>query len=370
MEGVLTAPSPNRRRSVAGPYAVGVSITTHHAPLADHTTLRLGGPATTMVEATTGADILAALRDADDRGDPVLLLAGGSNLVIGDAGFDGTVILVRSTGLVARPDGDDVLVTVQAGHSWDEVVATAVAEGWSGIEFLSGIPGSAGATPVQNVGAYGQEIAASFVVATVHDRHDDTTRGFTAADCRFGYRASVFKHNPRYVVLDVTYRLRRDRLSAPIAYAETARALDVPVGSGVPLGVARDTVLKLRAGKGMVLDPHDPDTRSAGSFFMNPVLDRAAFDALCERLGETPPHFPAGSEVKVPAAWLIGRAGFEKGYGRDGVAVSGKHTLALTNRGHGTTTALLALAGEIRDGVRQRLGVTLRPEPVLVNARL
>jgi UDP-N-acetylmuramate dehydrogenase len=339
--------------------------------LSEFTTLRLGGPAERLVEAREADALVAAIGSADAERRPVLLVAGGSNLVIADAGFDGTAVLVRTSGVAAVRDGDDVLVTVAAGQDWDAVVARAVAEGWSGIECLSGIPGSAGATPVQNVGAYGQEIREVFDSATVLDRRDGATRVFGPADCDFGYRHSLFKHNDRYVVLDVTLRLRVDARSAPIRYPETARSLGVEVGETVPLELARDTVLKLRRGKGMVLDPSDPDTFSAGSFFVNPVIDRSTFDKIVERTGETPVNFPADDDgVKLSAAWLIAHAGFDKGYGRDGVAISSKHTLALTNRGSGTTDALLRLAAEVRDGVAARYGVELRPEPVLVNASL
>jgi UDP-N-acetylmuramate dehydrogenase len=338
--------------------------------LADYTTLRLGGPARRLVEADSAAEIIAEVRRADAAGTPLLLVAGGSNLVIGDDGFDGTAVLLRSRGIDVRDDGDDVLVRVEAGESWDALVARAVDEGWSGIECLSGIPGSTGATPIQNVGAYGQDIAETFHHATVYDRESGRTRPFSAGDCGFSYRNSVFKHNNRYVVLDVTYRLRKDRRSAPIRYAETARRLGVAAGETVPLETARRTVLELRRGKGMVLDPGDHDTYSAGSFFINPVVTATAFEELCATLGDTPPHWPEGEDIKLSAAWLIGRAGFDKGYGRYKVAISGKHTLALTNRGGGTTTALLALAAEVRQGVAAAFGVTLHPEPVLVNARI
>ncbi|CAM3323737.1 UDP-N-acetylmuramate dehydrogenase [Stackebrandtia soli] len=334
--------------------------------LAEYTTLRLGGPARSTRVATTTDELITAITDADSAKEPTLLIAGGSNLVIGDKGFDGTAILLRSRGVTTERDGDDVLVTAQAGHPWDEFVAETVASGWSGVECLSGIPGSTGATPVQNVGAYGQEIREVFEHADVYDRRTRTIVRMTGEECRFAYRHSVFKHNDRYVVLAVTYRLREERRSRPIRYAETARSLGVEVGDTVDLAIARDTVLALRRGKGMVLDPGDRDTYSVGSFFINPVITVDAFDALVARCGETPSHHPFDGDVKVSAAWLIGRAGFEKGHGHDGVSISTKHTLALTNRGGGTTAALMALAAEVRDGVLRRLGVELFPEPVLV----
>jgi UDP-N-acetylmuramate dehydrogenase len=347
------------------------------ADLAPHTTLRLGGPAGRLVVASFPDEILQIVRDAGPTGEPPLILAGGSNVVISDDGVPGTVLLLRTSGITVDAAGEDeALVTVEAGQDWDEVVAVAVAEGLVGIECLSGVPGSAGATPIQNVGAYGQEVSETIVGVRVLDRADGRVRDMTPAECGFGYRSSVFRHNPRYVVLAVTYRLRRGGRSAPIRYAELARALDVPVGARAPLAEVRSAVLALRAGKGMVLDPADRDTRSVGSFFVNPVLDPGAFAGLRARAmavtGTEPATWPADGSVKVSAAWLIERAGFVKGYdgGHPGVAISTKHSLALTNRGAGSTTALLALAREIRDGVAKTFDVDLRPEPVLVNCSL
>jgi UDP-N-acetylmuramate dehydrogenase len=313
---------------------------------------------------------VSAVRAAAAAGQPVLVLAGGSNVVIGDAGFPGTVVLLRTRGtqVVARADGH-VVVRVAAGEPWDEFVAETVARGWSGVECLAGIPGSAGATPIQNVGAYGQEVAQTIVAVHAYDREADAVRELTPAECAFAYRSSVFKHSDRRLVLEVDFRLELADRSAPIRYAELARQLGVETGDRVPLERARETVLKLRAGKGMVLDPEDKDTWSVGSFFTNPVLTAAQWATLAET--EAAPHWPAADgTVKVPAAWLIEHAGFPKGYPGDGVAISSKHTLALTNRGTGTTAALLALAREIRDGVRSRFGVELHPEPVLVDCVL
>jgi UDP-N-acetylmuramate dehydrogenase len=271
---------------------------------------------------------------------------------------------------VVGEDADTVTVRVEAGEPWDDLVAATVDNGWSGLECLSGIPGSAGATPIQNVGAYGQEVAETITAVRAYDRVADEVVTISSADCGFAYRTSIFKHNERWVVLSVDFRLSRSLESQPIRYAELARALDLPIGARAPLPQVREAVLALRARKGMVLDQNDPDTYSVGSFFTNPVLDAAAFEALCTRAGE-PPAWPGpDGVVKVSAAWLIERAGFTKGYTGRGVAISSKHTLALTNRGAGTTSALLDLAREIRDGVRDRFGVTLRPEPVLVGDSL
>ncbi len=325
------------------------------------------------VTAASAEEIIAGVQDAVRTREPLLLLGGGSNVVVADEGFPGTALLIRSEGFtVTYDDGEHVLVRVAAGQPWDDFVAQTVAQGWSGIECLSGIPGAAGATPIQNVGAYGQEVSQTIVELTAYDRDEGATATFTPEDCNFEYRGSRFKHNDRWVVLDVTFRLRADPLSGAVAYAELARALGVAIGDRVPLSAARDTVLSLRRGKGMLLDPSDPDTRSVGSFFTNPVLSSAGYSAMARLLdGDEPPTWPMpGGASKVSAAWLIERAGFAKGYRRGPAAISSKHTLALTNPGRGTTKDLLALAAEIRDGVQERFGVALHPEPVLVNCTL
>ncbi|HEX7744507.1 MAG TPA: UDP-N-acetylmuramate dehydrogenase [Micromonosporaceae bacterium] len=345
------------------------------APLAGVTTLHLGGPPHRLVIATNANETVQSVRAAALRDERILVLSGGSNVVIADEGFAGTVVLLRSRGVrVVADEGESVTVRVEAGEPWDDVVAFAVANGWSGIECLSGIPGGTGATPIQNVGAYGQEVAETVTGIEAYDRVADEVAVLTPEQCGFAYRSSVFRHNDRWVVLGVEFTLAHSPMSAPIRYAELARALGVPVGDRVPLADARAAVLALRAGKGMVLDAEDPDTRSVGSFFTNPVLDADAYAALLERAGALgePPSWPGRNGlVKVSAAWLIERAGFGKGYGgRGGVAISSKHTLALTNRGGGSTAALLDLAREIRDGVHSRFGVTLHPEPVLVGCEL
>ncbi|MEU9737976.1 UDP-N-acetylmuramate dehydrogenase [Micromonospora chersina] len=349
---------------------------TDPATLARYTTLRLGGPAGRLEIATSADEIVRQVREAEAREQAVLLLAGGSNVVIGDQGFPGTVVLIRSRGFrVVAEDADTVTVRVEAGEPWDDLVAATVERGWSGLECLSGIPGSAGATPIQNVGAYGQEVAETIVAVEAYDRTEGKVVRVAAADCGFAYRGSIFKYSDRWVVLSVDFRLTRSPLSGPVRYAELARALGVEVGDRVPLADARATVRRLRAGKGMVLDAQDPDTWSVGSFFTNPVLEREAYELLRERaadLGE-PPNWPCpGDTVKVSAAWLIDKAGFGKGYtGPEGVAISTKHTLALTNHtGTASTAALVALAREIRDGVKTRFGVTLHPEPVLINCTI
>jgi UDP-N-acetylmuramate dehydrogenase len=371
------------------------------AVLADYTTLRLGGPARWLVEAATEAEIVAEVRAADERGEPLLVLGGGSNLVVADEGFPGTVVHVATTGVRHRtaghgasPDGQGPIeLTVAAGEDWDTVVAGCVGEGLAGLECLSGIPGRAGATPIQNVGAYGQEVAERIISVRVYDRARRAVIDLAGTDCGFGYRTSAFKRSlqpvpgavtGRFVMLSVRFGLDRDHLSAPVRYPELARALGVPEGGRAPLADVRAAVLGLRRGKGMVLDPNDPDTRSVGSFFLNPVLDRGQFAAV-ERTaravagpGADVPCYPAGDgRVKVSAAWLIEQAGFQKGYpaagtaaGLAGARISSKHTLALVNPGGATTAGLLALAREIREGVRAAFGVELASEPVLVGAGL
>ena len=339
--------------------------------LADHTTLRLGGPAAEFVVAGTEPELIEAVRSADEAGIPLLVLGGGSNLVVGDQGFDGRVVQIATRGIVADDRSDErgcrgaVTVTLQAGEPWDDFVATAVASRWVGVEALSGIPGLAGATPIQNVGAYGQEVAATIASVRTWDRHENAVRTFAAVECDFGYRTSRFKAEPgRYVVLQVTFLLREGTLGAPIAYAELARAVDAEVGERRPLEDVRAAVLGLRRGKGMVLDDADHDTWSAGSFFTNPIVQPS-------EVPDGAPSWPqADGLVKTSAAWLIDHAGFAKGHGNDRVSLSTKHTLALTNRGAASTADLLGLAGEIRDRVATSYGIRLEPEPVMVNCGL
>jgi UDP-N-acetylmuramate dehydrogenase len=331
------------------------------ASLADFTTLRLGGPARRLLEATSAAEITSALRDLDAAGERTLVLAGGSNVVLPDAGFDGTVLLLRSTGV--RIDG--CRLTVAAGEPWDTVVEQCVAAGLAGLECLSGIPGSAGATPVQNVGAYGQEVADTLVEVRVFDRAAGSERVLSAAECGLSYRHSIFKHDTRYVVLEAAFDLRPAPISGALRFGELTRLLG---SESAPLIDVREAVIALRRRKGMVLAEGDPDTRSVGSFFTNPVLTPAEWSVLAERSAEAAPRFSAPDGlVKTSAAWLIERAGFPRGYGRDGVGLSTKHTLALTNRGTGTSSALLALAREIRAGVENTFGITLVNEPVIVD---
>ena len=357
--------------------------------LADYTTVRLGGPARGFVRASTEDELVEAVRAADASGEPVLILGGGSNLVVADEGFDGTVIQVATRGVSrgagpGRGMGPGIgpgigTVTVAAGEDWDAVVARTVAEGLAGLECLSGIPGLAGATPIQNVGAYGQEVSETITRVRVYDRKTGDVLEIPNEQCGFGYRTSRFRGADRFVVLSVTFGLAVQVRSLPVRYAELAEILGVSPGDQVESTEARSAVIELRQRKGMVIDPADPDTRSVGSFFVNPVLDGAALAAVeaaaRARCGADTwvPRFAATEEglVKVPAAWLIERAGFSRGYSPgDGARISSKHTLALVNAGSASTAALMALAREIRDGVRDAFGVTLAPEPVLVGVTL
>jgi UDP-N-acetylmuramate dehydrogenase len=357
--------------------------------LADYTTLRLGGPARRFVRAGTDEELIAAVRAADSGGEPMLILGGGSNLVVADEGFDGTVIQVATRG-VNRDGGSGGSssrgwhggdrVTVAAGEDWDAVVARTIAAGLAGLECLSGIPGLAGATPIQNVGAYGREVAETITAVRTYDRVTGQISIIPNERCGFGYRTSVFKRDDarRHIVLSVTFRLAAQPASMPVRYAELAAALGVAPGDQVASTEVRSAVIDLRRRKGMVIDSTDPDTRSAGSFFVNPVLDGAALAAVeaaaRARCGDQVrvPRFDAGEGlVKVPAAWLIEQAGFGKGYGLgDGARISSKHTLALVSSESATTAGLMALARQIRNGVRETFGVSLAPEPVLVGVAL
>ncbi|GAA1850320.1 UDP-N-acetylmuramate dehydrogenase [Myceligenerans crystallogenes] len=378
--------------------------------LADLTTLRVGGPVSAYVEARTEHELLDAVREADESGTPLLVVGGGSNLLVADEGFDGVVVRDMRSGLeVASQDAcGGAVATAPAGHRWDDLVREAVESEWFGIEALAGIPGTVGAAPVQNIGAYGQEVSSSLASIRVWDRARSRVRTLVNAELGFGYRTSVLKRSmhvsgrqagdgdprapwypsPRYVVLDVTLQLRLGSLSAPIAYGQLAAQLGAEQGDRVPSKDLREAVLALRGGKGMVLDDPagptgpDHDRWSAGSFFTNPIVSAAH----AQRLPEGAPRFTVRSAeqeggddaeqagVKVSAAWLIQHAGFEPGFGLTGenspARLSTKHTLALTNRGTARAEDLIALARAVRDGVRDRFGVTLVPEPVLVGVTL
>jgi UDP-N-acetylmuramate dehydrogenase len=329
--------------------------------LADLTTLGVGGPVDRLVEVTDAAELVAAVREADEAGRPLLVLGGGSNVVAPDDGWPGDVVAVRTRGVVRTGDS----LEVQAGEPWDDLVAVTVEQRLAGMEALSGIPGSTGATPVQNVGAYGQEVAQTITAVRVYDRAEKSERILTPAECGFAYRDSRLKRAPgRFVVLTVTFALHPGERSRPVGYAELAARLGVGIGETAPLPEVRAAVLELRRGKGMVLDPADPDSRSAGSFFTNPVVP-------AERAVDGCPSWPAGDGlVKLSAAWLVQSAGFGRGT-RDGrVGTSSRHSLALTTEPGATAAELLAYAGRIVAAVRERFGVELVMEPTAVEPQL
>ena len=354
----------------------------HGIPLSGLTTMRVGGPAQRLVTVETTDELVDAIREVDDADEQLLVVAGGSNLVISDEGFTGSVVRIATSGVsVESADSGGVMVRAAAGETWDDLVVQAVAQGWSGVEALSGIPGCAGATPIQNVGAYGQEVAQAIASVRVWDRREQQVHTFGNADCQFSYRHSRFKAEPRYVVLDVVFQLRMTKLSGPVDYAALALALGVDVGERVPLADAREAVLAQRRRRGMVLDTADHDTWSCGSFFTNPVMSAGSYAALQDRVqarlgfddgNARLPRFDApDGQVKTSAAWLIDKAGFGKGYRMPGpAAVSTKHPLAVTNRGSATAADVVALAREIRDGVHDAFGVSLVNEPVLVGTSL
>ncbi|GAB2451988.1 UDP-N-acetylmuramate dehydrogenase [Xylanimonas ulmi] len=390
-----------------------MSISTVAPALAELTTLRVGGPADAYVEATTEAELIDTVLAADDAGQPLLVVGGGSNLLVSDEGFGGVVVRDLRTGFTL--DSADTCggasVSAVGGQDWDDVVAASVEQGWVGLEALSGIPGTVGAAPVQNIGAYGQEVAGALSTVRTWDRLKGRVRTFAVGELGFGYRTSVLKRSmrgmpsqddpqapwfptPRYVVLDVTFQMRLGTLSAPIGYGELAARLGVDVGERAPSTAVRDAVLELRAGKGMLQDGRfgsapgaDHDRWSAGSFFTNPVVPAEQADLLppdaprypvrsARPAATTGPSLGAvdASLIKTSAAWLIARAGFDKGFGVSGpdsrATLSTKHTLALTNRGGASADDVVALARVLRDGVLDAFGIELEPEPVLVGVSL
>ena len=335
-------------------------------PLARHTSFRLGGAARSFTECTTEAELIAEVTAANHD---ALILGGGSNVLVADGVIDRPVIAVRTRGVAVDVDAcAGAWVTVAAGETWDALVERAVGEGWCGIEALSGIPGLVGATPIQNVGAYGQEVASTVARVRAFDRLTKSVITIAGPDCGFDYRWSMFKAEPgRYVVLDVAFQFKLGDRSEPVRYAELARALGVAEGERAPLSEVRSAVLELRGSKGMVLDDNDHDSWSAGSFFLNPVVENGF------PLPDGAVTFPqTDGRTKVSAAWLIGAAGFERGFALEGSAagISTKHTLALTNRGGASAADVLALARVVRDGVSQRFGITLEPEPMLIDCAL
>lgn len=343
--------------------------------LSSLTTSRVGGPASKFVEARSEAEIIDAVSAADKAGERLLIISGGSNLIVSDDGYPGTVVKIASEGFTVNAEDScgGVAVVVQAGHNWDQLVDYAVRHAWSGLEALSGIPGSTGATPVQNVGAYGADVSQTIAVVRTWDRERNAVQTFTSSELKFGYRDSILKQttvngSPRYVVLTVEFQLPLGRMSAPIRYAELARSLGVEAGKRAYSNDVRREVLRLRASKGMVLDPADSDTYSTGSFFTNPIVPASVADSLPSNT----PRYPAGQDgmVKLSAAWLIEQSGYSKGYGLEltqgRASLSTKHTLAVTNRGDAQAADLIAVARDVRAGVRARFGIDLHAEPLLI----
>ncbi|MCT1686908.1 UDP-N-acetylmuramate dehydrogenase [Pseudoglutamicibacter cumminsii] len=363
--------------------------------LSDITTMGVGGPADRFIVARTREEILEAVQEADAAGTPLLIVGGGSNLVIADEGYRGTVLQIATRGITMGDiaEGEDaaaaggavdgtVPVTIEAGHPWDEAVAWTVEHELGGLEALSGIPGAAGATPVQNVGAYGADVSNTLISIEAWDRHEGRLVTMQASEQDLTYRNSVLKRatqngSPRWVVLAVTFGLKRGE-ALPVAYDQLARALNVELGTRVSLADVREAVLGLRRSKGMVVDPQDPDTNSCGSFFMNPIVE----ESLTSALPADAPRYPAGKDghVKLSAAWLIDHAGYHKGFGMKGqpgeeiaggrASLSSKHTLAVTNQGGASCADVVALARAVRAGVKDAWGIELHHEPLLIGTSL
>ena len=339
-----------------------------NVPLASLTTLRVGPVARRVITCGTTDQVVATLRALNSQPGPVLVMAGGSNVVVADKMTDLTVVKLATTGVTI----DGATLRVEAGAEWDVVVAESLRHGLGGLECLSGIPGSAGATPVQNVGAYGVEVADTITGVRLLDRGRGDVRWVPPEELGFGYRRSVLKNTTSSVVLEVEFRLDASGRSAPLRYRELITALKAREGERTDPVRVRDAVLALRRSKGMVLDGADHDTWSVGSFFMNPVVAQSDYQRLAQRSDGPVPHFPAPDGVKLAAAWLVEQAGFGKGFpGPQAPArLSTKHSLALTNRGSATAADVVALARTVRDGVRDKFGITLIPEPVLVGVTI
>lgn len=332
-----------------------------------YTSLRVGGPAKNIVSVATEAEIIAAIEAAGDT--PVLILGGGSNVLIADSGFEGTVIHIANNQAESEVDAcSGATLTIGAGENWDDFVATTISRGFAGLETLSGIPGTVGAAPIQNIGAYGHEVSEFITRVRTYDREAKAIRTFTNAECEFEYRNSHFKKNPgRYIVLSVQFQIRSGETSTPITYVELANKLGIEVGEKASVVETRKAVMALRAAKGMLLDPDDKDSWSAGSFFTNPIVTIEVAAAL----PESAPKWPTpDGKVKTSAAWLIQNSGIDKGQSHGGARVSTKHVLALTNTGSATAEEIAQLAREVRANVQAKFGITLEPEVNLVGITL
>ena len=337
------------------------------ADLRDYTSLRVGGPAKKFVEVGTEAEIIAAIEAAGDS--PILIIGGGTNILVADSGFEGTVIRIKSHSMQSEIDAcSGATLTISAGENWDEFVATTINRGFAGLETLSGIPGTVGAAPIQNIGAYGHEVSEFITRVRTYDRQAKGLKTFTNSECEFSYRNSHFKAHPgRYVVLDVQFNLRSGEITTAITYVELAKKLGIEVGEKAPIVETRKAVLELRAAKGMLLNPTDRDSWSAGSFFTNPIVSKE----IAEKLPEGAPKWPTSDgKVKTSAAWLIENSGVHKGDSHGGARVSTKHVLALTNAGNATATDIAELAKSAQKSVFEKFGITLEAEVNLIGITL
>ena len=335
--------------------------------LSKYTSFRVGGPATKIVQVSTEAEIIAAIEEAGDT--PILIMGGGTNVLIADKGFEGTVIRISNNSVQSEVDAcSGATLTIGAGEDWDSFVQTTIARGYAGLETLSGIPGTVGAAPIQNIGAYGHEVAEFITRVRTYDRQEKEIFTFTNSQCEFTYRNSYFKAHPgRYVVLDVQFQIRIGEMSDPITYLELAKKLGIDPGDKAPVAATRAAVLELRASKGMLLTNDDHDSWSAGSFFTNPIISQQAADEL----PNAAPKWPLNDgRVKISAAWLIENAGIHKGDEVGGARISTKHVLALTNSGSATASDIAELAKRARNQVKEVFGITLEAEVNLVGVEL
>ncbi len=335
--------------------------------LSKYTSLRVGGPATTIVQVSSEAEIIAAIESAGNS--PILIIGGGTNVLVADSGFAGTVIRISNNSVESEVDAcSGATLTIGAGENWDNFVKTTISRGFAGLETLSGIPGTVGAAPIQNIGAYGHEVSEFITRVRTYDREKKAIQTFTNAECQFSYRTSYFKEHPgRYVVLDVAFQLRIGEMTTPITYLELAKKLEIELGDKSSVVDCRSAVLELRANKGMLLSPDDHDSWSAGSFFTNPIISQQAADAL----PNSAPKWPlTDGRVKVSAAWLIENSGIHKGDELGGARISSKHVLALTNSGTATASDIAALAKRARDHVQQAFGITLVAEVNLIGIEI
>jgi len=336
--------------------------------LSSFTTLRVGGPARKIVHAHSEAELIEFVKAADSAKEPILILGGGSNLLISDAGFAGTVIRVESKGNALDYDAcSGGMVEVSAGEDWDKFVEISIEKGFADLESLSGIPGTVGGAPIQNIGAYGHEVSETIARVKTYDRSKGEVKTFTNAECKFSYRNSIFKEQPgKYVILTVTFQLRKGAQSLPIAYAELAKQLSVNIGDQVEVTKVRQAVLKLRASKGMLINLEN-EINSAGSFFVNPILSKSAAD----KLPADAPRWPQNDgKVKTSAAWLMEHSGVVKGEKLAGAQISNKHVLALTNSGDATAEDIIELAKRARKKVYEKFGIKLEAEVQLVGVNL